>query len=354
MATESPRLLPTASASAALKSLDNTFAHGLSAAAARSVEAHPLRVCILDNSGSMRSGDGKMLAKHNGAFKTISCTRWKELSEDAIALAKMSEALGARTDFHLLNPVPGLNAATVCADAWASISPIGKTTDAASLSRTLSAVTPNGSTPLTEAVMTVASMIEPMSRSLRASGQAVAVLICTDGLPNNKNSFVQAMRQLQTLPVWVVVRLVTDDDAVVEYWNDLDRALEAPLEVLDDVRGEAAEVYKANPWLTYAPPLQLTRLFGHPEKLFDALDEEPLRPSQIAAFLRLLLGAEHLPEPELDVPAFLEEVRLALCDQPVAFDPRHNKMKPWVDLRQLERTMYKSKHCKESGGCAIM
>ena len=36
------------------------------------------------------------------------------------------------------------------------------------------------------------------------------------------------MRPLQNLPVWVVVRLCTDEDSVVDYWNKVDEVSQPP------------------------------------------------------------------------------------------------------------------------------
>jgi hypothetical protein len=41
-----------------------------------------------------------------------------------------------------------------------------------------------------------------------------------------------AMRELEGLPIWIVVRLCTDNDKTVQFWNGLDQDLEVPLEVL--------------------------------------------------------------------------------------------------------------------------
>jgi hypothetical protein len=62
----------------------------------------------------------------------------------------------------------------------------------------------------------------------------VAIVLATDGLPMSgdhrqsssaKLEFVQALKSLEGLPVWVVIRLCTDDESVVEFYNDLDSQL---------------------------------------------------------------------------------------------------------------------------------
>ena len=53
------------------------------------------------------------------------------------------------------------------------------------------------------------------------------------------------MRPLQQLPVWVVIRLCTNEDKMVEYWNNIDSAIELNMDVIDDPQGEAAEIYRS-------------------------------------------------------------------------------------------------------------
>ena len=61
-------------------------------------------------------------------------------------------------------------------------------------------------------------------------------VIATDG-ESTYGNLADAMKPLEELPVWVVIRLCTDEDSVVEYWNNIDSQLELDMDVLDDLNG---------------------------------------------------------------------------------------------------------------------
>ena len=48
---------------------------------------------------------------------------------------------------------------------------------------------------------------------------------------------------MEGLPIWIVIRLCTDEAAVTEFYNSLDEELELNLEVVDEYKSEAKEVY---------------------------------------------------------------------------------------------------------------
>jgi hypothetical protein len=52
------------------------------------------------------------------------------------------------------------------------------------------------------------------------------------------------MRPLQQLPVWVVIRLCTNEDRMVAYWNNIDSVIELNMDVIDDPQGEAEEIHR--------------------------------------------------------------------------------------------------------------
>ena len=328
------------------------FPLGLSKELIESTVAFPVRFWVVDNSGSMNMNDGTRLVPNSaGRLTPVKTSRWTELSDTIVGIAELVSTLGSRTDFHLLNATSQgqcLSIGAECSDpsAPADVACVAEPVTLPELKRRFGKISPSGSTPLTEAVMQVASLIEPAAPKLRAKGQKACVVLATDGLPNDRHSFERALHELQRLPVWLVVRLCTDDEEVVSYWNGLDGQLECDMEVLDDEFGEAAEVQAHNGWLVYGPPLHRAREFGLHNKLFDLLDEQALVPSQIKQCCEAILGCGTLPEPEADPAAFRAAVKESLGSVSPVFDPISKAMRPWVDPQRLCKTK------KES--CCIM
>lgn len=80
---------------------------GMQEAMLASVEEFPLRIWIIDNSGSMQSGDGHVLEQKAGTEALVGCTRWQELGDALRWHARMAAYMSAPTEFRFLNPPSG-------------------------------------------------------------------------------------------------------------------------------------------------------------------------------------------------------------------------------------------------------
>ncbi|KAL3935260.1 MAG: hypothetical protein SGBAC_009189 [Bacillariaceae sp.] len=329
------------------------FTTGLCTALQDSKQVYALRIWIVDNSGSMQLPDGqRMVVTGKNTIKMIPSSRWDEIVECVEYHAKLAGLIEAPTRFRLLNN-PGANVGPQqfsIADSGdndsSSMSITRQVEQATSIMRKAG---PSGCTPLTSHILEIHGEVSRMAPALRRQGTKVAIVIATDGLPTDERGyggpshnreFVEALRMLEGLPVWVVVRLCTNDDAIVNFYNDLDGQLELSLEVLDDFCGEAEEVMSNNPWLNYGLPLHRLREFGCHHRVFDILDERPFLKSDIRDFFALLFGRENfdgIADPQIDWDAFVQQITHLLEAEASQYNPLTRRVSPWINISRLNR-----------------
>ena len=202
------------------------------------------------------------------------CTRWEELADSMKFHVHIAKYAKAPSEFRFLN---------------GSSIRLGYSNDQNSETKNYFALLTlfddltGGGTPLCQHIRAVISSIRPLADELRLNGQKACLIIATDG-ESSDGDIAEVMRPLKDLPVWVVIRLCTNEDKIVSYWNSIDEELELNMDVIDDLCGEAQEVCDNNPWLTYGEPLQRLREFGCQVKELDQLDEAKLTKGQ---FLRV-------------------------------------------------------------------
>ena len=190
---------------------EKNWPHGLQSLLFEEVRKLPLRVFIIDDSGSMSSTDGKKNVMYKGKNRLVKCSRYEELAESMTFHAKLSHKLAVESHFYFLNST----STPVIIGAYGSGSQTQE--ESANQIGILEAIlgnSPGGGTPLCRTIDQVIKRdIRPAVEELRAAGQRISLVICSDG-ESSDGQVSSHLRVLHGLPVWVVVRLCTDEDKV--------------------------------------------------------------------------------------------------------------------------------------------
>lgn len=311
----------------------------------------------------MTISDGRRLKETSSQtdVRVDRCTRWEELQETVQYHAQLAALLEAPTKFILLNNPSGPHA---CLPQEMSIAERGKNwiqADLEAVQSNFSKISPEGVTPLT-------THLHRINQSIQHLQEKIVLVLATDGRPTDSfgyssvaadRAFENALREIQS-KAWVVVRLCTDDNGILDYYQKLDEQMELSLEVLDDYLDEAKEVHELNPWLTYSLALHRCREMGMSchalHRWLDWLDERTMDRREILHILGILGIADRPKSPHsLDDPeewrkfcstVDQEQRRLmrqrneetGSCLQAFSpWNPIQRRLTPWVDVKKLRR-----------------
>jgi len=204
--------------------LDQGFTKGLVETLVRSVKDFPLRIWVVDNSGSMQASDGRRIVptKSRNDVRFVECTRWEEIKDCVKYHMELTALLSAPASFRLLNH-PGYSVGSSQID----VAQMGESNIRNEVSigmNIMDKTQPKGVTPLIPHIQEISKVINYLAPQLVSEGKRVAVIIATDGLPTDSQGthspsivrdFVDSLKVLEGLPVWLVIRLCTNESGVV-------------------------------------------------------------------------------------------------------------------------------------------
>jgi len=321
---------------------------GLASTLAQEDRRIGLRIYLLDNSGSMNSVDGTLIKElPGGRIQQQTCTRWEEICSFAKDHARWNLATGVPAEFVLLNSAGRMGV------AYGSLPQEGidyvrvdrnRPTSMDDLDRLLRNNTPRGGTPITARLQEIGSMIHQEVGNLASQGQMVFLTLATDGVPTDHAGNDDRMRLineikrlLHSLPVQMVIRLCTDEPAVVQFYNSIDEECELALDIIDDFESEAKEIAASgNDFFVYTTTIQRIREAGTLCKLMDSIDEQTLNPTEMRRFIELLSGDDALSRCG-DNKSFVVGVKSLVSRRPAIYDPVARTMRPFLNIRAIKR-----------------
>ncbi|KAL7567788.1 hypothetical protein ACA910_000540 [Epithemia clementina (nom. ined.)] len=305
----------------------------------------PLRIWILDNSSYMIVRDAHIIKPDYQQINDV--TRWEELRECLTYHTDFYTAFAMPTRFALLNPPPPSSTPgiIVAIPQYFSLMQTGHLAlEQEVLGQVVRTLQPHGPTPMTAQLNILHQYIASIDAGLRARRHTVSIVLATQGLPTNDKGesspqiiqeFIETIRRLESLSVWIVIRLCSDDEKTFEFYNSLDS--QDNLDALDDFYGEAVEVYLRNPWLCYALVLHRFRETGFRYHVgtLDAIDERALTLAELRDLGQFLFGVATMPDPSVDWNGFLRALETCMARERPHWNPILRKVTPWIDIGLL-------------------
>jgi len=304
-----------------------------------------MRIFILDNSGSTGDDDGLYVPKLRPGDVNVEaqpCTRWEEIKRMAIDQAELNAQAQIPCKFFLLNPSQGSDWDDLKAgEDYCEINPLhgNLQEQVQAVKRMLDNSGPTGTTPLAECINAVGVHMEAEMESIIDEDQRAYLVLVTDGLPDGgMDEMVQEIRKLcAEYPLFVVVRLCTSEQDVVDYYNEVDEEVEFSLDVLCNLESEAREIQQVNPWLSYFPELHSIREGGTNLRLLDLLDERPFTGDEIAKFIQMIMhckGDNPMPEWR-DLDKYMQALKELDRCRPKVYNPCARTMKSMIDIEEV-------------------
>lgn len=292
-----------------------------------------IRYFIYDDSGSMSTTDGK---KFNGNF-IEKCSRWQELSEVFDFHMRVCNAGLINAKFIFLN-----KGSFMFGEDNVNINNFIQQFDEMT----------GGYTPLCAAIQ---SIINDMVYIQVPPGRKIEVVLCTDGLSSDGDVGLKILQLIRNYPVKLVLKLCTDEENVVNYWNKLDHDFELNLDILDDYISESQEVYKVNPKICYPKIIHQLREFGVTNQLFDHIDEQEFTEIDLIKYASFFVGKDIISDYKDSSKREIVINKIKSCKYYCIIE---KKLKLIVDIsekQKINNVLVESSHTKKSKGskCVI-
>ena len=122
-------------------------------------------------------------------------------------------------------------------------------------------IEPTGSKPMCKHIRNITEQVKEMESNLLGNRTIALLTIITDGASTDGH-IIEALKPLEGMPIQIMIRLYTEEEEVLEYWQDVSAHLDLDIIILRGHKAESHIIAEHNKWLTYGEPMHRLREFG--------------------------------------------------------------------------------------------